>query len=203
MARRNDHSKEELQSMAIDATRSLISQAGYEGVSARKVANSIGYTVGTLYQNFNGIQDLILHANAFTLSSLLLELEEAYNHSASPRWRIEKVALAYLDFAQRHEKLWHAVYKLTLPQDQAIPDWYQSRIDALFSLLENALTQLDGKRSTTDIQKASRILWSSVHGICILHVGNKLFSDNIASPQELIESLIQNYLAAWLQQGTA
>ena len=48
MARRNDHSKEELQSMAIDATRSLISQAGYEGVSARKVANSIGYTVGTL-----------------------------------------------------------------------------------------------------------------------------------------------------------
>lgn len=201
MARRSDHSREELHSMAIDAARAIISQEGIEGVSARKVAQKIGYTVGTLYQSFENIHDLVLHANAFTLSELLTELEDAYMGSREPQQRLVKIAEAYLRFANNHERQWAAVFRHTLPRGYLMPDWYQARIDALFALVENALRALAPKRSRQSIQLASRALFSGVHGVCILHTGNKLFSDTIASPQALLQSLVKHYLHSWLAEG--
>lgn len=201
MARRNDHSKEELQSMAIEATRTIISREGIEGVSARKVAQVIGYTVGTLYQNFDNIHDLILQANAFSLSELLAELENASNQPRNKLNRVITIADAYLHYAQTHDRQWLAIFKHTLPQGLVMPDWYQARIDALFSVIEMALRTLAPKRDTKSIQLAARTLWSGVHGICILHVGDKLYSDSIATPSLLIKSLVTHYLNSWLKEN--
>ncbi|MCK5791275.1 MAG: TetR family transcriptional regulator [Alcanivorax sp.] len=202
MARRNDHTREEIQGMAIDATRTLIAKEGLEGVSARKVAQKIGYTVGTLYQNFENIHELILHANAFSLTQLLVELEKVYQAEPRALPRIIRIANTYLDFGQRHEKQWTAIFRHTLPRDFIMPDWYQARIDALFSLIERAVRELAPGRDKKQIQLASRTLWSSVHGICILNIGNKLYSDNIATPQTLMQSLVTHYLSAWIQEGS-
>ncbi|AUM14205.1 TetR/AcrR family transcriptional regulator [Ketobacter alkanivorans] len=202
MARRNEHSRDEIQGMAIDATHTLISREGLEGVSARKVAQQIGYTVGTLYQNFENIHELILHANAFSLTQLLSELEQAFRKEPKPLQRIILIANTYLKFGQTHEKQWAAIFRNTLPRDFVMPDWYQARIDALFSLLERAVRELARHRDNKQIKLASRTLWSGVHGICILHIGAKLYSDQIATPQALLESLITNYLTAWVQEGS-
>lgn len=201
MARRNDHTREELQSMAIDAARSIIAQEGIEGVSARKVAQEIGYTVGTLYQSFENIHDLVLHANAFTLSEMLGELEMAYMGARDPLQRMIKLADAYLRFAETHQPQWAAVFRHALPKGYVMPDWYQARIDALFALIENGVRALAPKRSRQSIQGASRTLWSGVHGICILHTGDKLFSNNIASAQSLMHSLVKHYLQSWASEG--
>lgn len=201
MARRNDHSREEIQGMAIEATRTLISRDGLEGVSARKVAEKIDYTVGTLYQNFENIHDLILHANAFSLTQLLADLEAAYREENSGQQRLILIANTYLNFGQNHEKQWSAIFRHTLPRDYVMPDWYQARIDALFSLVENAVRELSPNREKKQIQLAARTLWSSVHGICMLHIGDKLYSDHIASPQALLQSLITHYLSAWVREG--
>lgn len=201
MARRNDHTREELQSMAIDATRTLIAQQGIEGVSARKVAQQIGYTVGTLYQSFENINDLVLHANAFTLSEMLAELEVSYATGRDPMQRMVKLAEAYLHFAETHQHQWAAVFRHSLPEGYVMPDWYQARIDALFSLIETGIRALSPKRSRQSIQGASRTLWSGVHGICILHTGDKLFSDNIASARSLMQSLVKHYLSSWVAEG--
>lgn len=201
MARRSDHTREELHSMAIDATRTIIAQEGIEGVSARKVAQDMGYTVGTLYQSFENIHDLVLHANAFTLSEMLAELEVSYQAARDPMQRMVRLAEAYLNFAETHQRQWAAVFRHTLPEGYDIPDWYQARIDALFSLIENGIRTLAPKRNRQSIQGASRTLWSGVHGICILHTGNKLFSQRIASAQSLVQSLVKHYLRSWIAEG--
>lgn len=203
MARRNDHSREQLQDMAIQATRDIILHQGFEGVSARKVASSIGYTVGTLYQCFDGIPDLVLHANGITLDKLLSYLEQAIDPDSDSSHNIEQVALAYLSFAQKHENLWHAIFKLSLPQQQSLPDWYRLKIEALFLLLANILDHPNCQNPPQETAKAARALWASVHGISILYVGNKLFSEDIATAQELIQSVVRNYMNSWIQPGNA
>jgi AcrR family transcriptional regulator len=202
MARRNDHSREEIQSMAINATRSLIAVEGIEGVSARKVAQEIGYTVGTLYQNFENIHELILHANAFSLTQLLKQLEAVYETEPRALYRVVLLANSYLDFGQNHERQWNAIFRHTLPREFCMPDWYQARIDALFSVIERAVRELAPERDKKQIQLASRTIWSGVHGICLLHIGNKLYSDNIATPQALVQSLVTNYLNSWIKEGS-
>lgn len=202
MARRNDHTREELHSMAIDAARAIIAKEGLEGITARKVAQQIGYTVGTLYQSFENIHDLILHANAFTLTEMLAELEISYKAARDPMQRMVLLADTYLEFAEHHQNQWAAVFRHSLPSGYVMPDWYQARIDALFALVENGIRALTPRRSRQSIQGAARTLWSGVHGICILHTGNKLFSHQIASAQSLVQSLVKHYLNSWIAEGT-
>ena len=48
MARRNQHSREELQALAIDAVRELVAEHGLAKLSVRKVAEKIRYTPGKI-----------------------------------------------------------------------------------------------------------------------------------------------------------
>ena len=201
MARRNDHSRDELHAMAIKAAQSIIVKDGVDGISARKIAQHIGYTAGTLYQAFDSLNDIILHANALSLSQLYDTLNRASSTQEPARQRLLGIAEAYLHFAQQHHNQWAAIFQYRPPAQKTLPDWYASRIDALFLLVENNLEALSPKRAHPAIQTASRVLWSGVHGICILHTGNKLHVDGFANPLELVHSLIHYYLQSWATES--
>ncbi len=69
MARRADHTREELTELAITAGAELIRKNGFAAFSARKLATAIGYTVGTLYNVFGSYDEMILRINARTLDA--------------------------------------------------------------------------------------------------------------------------------------
>ena len=70
MARRSDHTREELKELAIAAGQKVISDEGFCKFSARKVAKEMGYTVGTLYNIFGDYNDIVLHINFATLDDM-------------------------------------------------------------------------------------------------------------------------------------
>ncbi len=70
MARRSDHSREQLADMALAAAAALAERDGLRGVTARGIAREIGYTVGTLYNVFDNLDDLLRHMNAATMDAL-------------------------------------------------------------------------------------------------------------------------------------
>ena len=60
MARRKDHSHDQLHKMALDATREIAEKEGLSGITARRIAKQIGYSPGTLYNVFENLEDLII-----------------------------------------------------------------------------------------------------------------------------------------------
>lgn len=70
MARRSDHSREEIRAMALAAAQQIVTEQGFAALNARKIASAIGYTVGTLYLVFKNLDDLFLQLNARTLDDL-------------------------------------------------------------------------------------------------------------------------------------
>ena len=70
MARRSEHSREQLTEMILNAAQQIVINDGFAGLSARKIATDIGYTVGTLYIVFDNLDDIILHINARTLDEM-------------------------------------------------------------------------------------------------------------------------------------
>ena len=63
MARRKDHTREELTQLAIKAGRELVVEKGSAALTARNVAQAIGYTPGTLYNVFENIDALVAAIN--------------------------------------------------------------------------------------------------------------------------------------------
>ena len=194
MARRSDHSREELREMALSAAEQIVVDHGYEGLSARKVATAIGYTVGTLYLVFENIDDLILNINARTLDRLHAKMTELKAKPGEARDYLLQLGQVYIRYANDDPHRWAMVFEHRFAEDREVPAWYQEKIARMFSVVEEGLAPLAEHRPKKEITQAARAIWSGVHGICILALMDTLGIAGVDSAQELTRSLISNYL---------
>lgn len=192
MGRRSDHSREELHDLALTAARTVAEREGLRGVTARRVAREIGYTVGTLYNLFDDLDDLIVHLNGRTLDALY-QACAAGPLDSEPEIAVQALAERYIRFTREHPKLWNLLFEHHLPEGRELPDWYHEKIRRLFGLVELALAPLFPPGEETERHKSARVLWSSLHGICSLETAGKLAVS--VSVDALAEALISNYLA--------
>lgn len=197
MARRSDHSREELRELALSAAENIVAEHGYEGLSARKVAAAIGYTVGTLYLVFENIDDLILQVNARTLDRLHARMADLQANTANPREYLVQLGQVYIRFADDDPHRWAMVFEHRLADDREVPAWYHDKVMRMFAMVEAGLEPLAGKRSPQEITQAARALWGGVHGICILALSDTLGITGADSVAKLTTSLISNYLAGF------
>ena len=200
MARRNDHSREQIQAMAIQAAISILNQEGVAGLSTRKVAAAIGYTAGTLYLVFKNLDELILHINAATLDELHRQLAAQLDSPATPAQVIRNMALHYLHFAKTHYARWSLLFTHRLPAEQSVPAWLDDKIRDLFELVGQPLHALIPRLDAQACMCATRVLWSGVHGACELGLNDKLSLGGEVRTEELIESLVENYLKGLVTQ---
>ena len=197
MARRSDHTREQLKEMALVAAEQLLSEKSASELSTRQIATKMGYTVGTLYQIFKNLPDLLLHVNARTLKKLYDDCQQLELVQLNPEQVILSYANVYLSFAHSHAGLWEVIFDNTIINDDELPDWYLGQVNSLFSLVESQLKIIRPEASELEITKTSRVLWSSVHGICTLSINNNLFAQSACNSSELIDSLIYNFLSGW------
>ncbi|MFQ5937835.1 MAG: TetR/AcrR family transcriptional regulator, partial [Acidiferrobacterales bacterium] len=198
MARRSDHSRDEIREMALDAAERIVREEGYAGLSARKVARPMGYTVGTLYLVFKNLDDLVLQVNARTLDELHEGARRAYESRTNPQARVMALGRSYIEFATTQRNRWSMIFEHQLPAGEEWPTWYSDKVARSFALVEEALQPLAPDRLRPEIKLAARALWGGVHGLCILALTNKLDLKSIESVQSLAESLITNYLIGFM-----
>ncbi|HHH40120.1 MAG TPA: TetR/AcrR family transcriptional regulator [Sedimenticola sp.] len=198
MARRSDHSREEIREMALAAAEQILSEQGPGGLSARKVAKAIGYTVGTLYLVFDNLDDLILQVNGRTLDRLHAQMVAEQSRFQDPQERLLQLGHTYIRFANAEPHHWTLIFESRLPEGKGMPTWFQEKVARMFSLVEAGLAPLAGHRSQEEIAQAARALWGGVHGICILAVTDKLGVAGVGSVQELAQALMSNYLRGFM-----
>jgi AcrR family transcriptional regulator len=197
MARRSDHSRDEIREMALEAAVSILEQEGAKKLTARNVANSIGYTVGTLYLVFRNLDDMVLHLNARTLDDLHDWLMARSDAGAAPQQQLQTLADAYIDYAVSHTARWNLLFEAIAGDDENLPDWYLQRLGKVFGLIETALTPLTDHQGHEAIVQAARVLWASVHGICTLRIRHRLDLAGGQSTGEMAAMLIHNFLAGF------
>lgn len=194
MARRGDHTREEIHQMALGAAEAIIARDGYKGLSARKVASAIDYTVGTLYLVFENLDDLVLQVNGRTLDALFEWLLARRRGSGRPRDELLALADAYIDYAEAETPRWNMLFDYVAEKGNALPDWYLSKLGKVFGLAEAALKPLADHRSEREIQQAARVLWASVHGICTLKIRQRMDLAGGQSTAAMARMLIDNFL---------
>lgn len=194
MARRSDHSREEIRQMALNAAEALVVTEGYKGLSARKIATAIDYTVGTLYLVFENLEDIVLQVNGRTLDALYEWLRARRAKDADARDSLLAIANAYIDYAETETPRWNMLFEYVAEQGNELPDWYQAKLSRLFGLAETALKPLADHRSELELQQASRVLWAGVHGICTLKIRHRMDLAGGQSAEEMANLLIDSFL---------
>jgi len=196
MARRNDHTREELIDLTLTTVKNFLDKNSYHELSLRKIANMIGYVPSTLVNIFGSYNLLLLHVVAKTLDELSQEALKTTNSSTDAHQALFELAYCYHDFAQKHPYHWQLVFEHNM-NGATLPQWHAKRIESMTGMLESLLAQISPHRTKSEVIQASRVLWSGVHGITLLSVDDKFFSSEPIDGKELIRNLLSHYLTNW------
>ena len=161
--------------------------------------SAIGYTtgkydgIGTFYNLFENLDDLIGQLNASTLDRLYgaVTLEHV---EPGPEAALRAYAGRYITFTGKNQNLWGAVFEHRLPNGQDRPDWYETRVLRLLGLAEEALKPFFRPGEEAERLHNARVLWGSLYGICSLAQSGSLPPTESAS--SLVDTLIGNYIDA-------
>lgn len=181
MARRSDHTKEELRALILQSALEVLQAEGFAGLSARKIAERAGYTVGTLYHQYANLDDILLHVNATTLDLLAAKLR--------PVKDVEGLVEMYVQFTRKEQARWTALTLHELPASE-FPDWYRTKIEGIFDLFEGVLAKELGAKAG----QAAKVIWASIQGITLLGQQGKLENFGAGDAKQLIRSLVLGYI---------
>ncbi|MDJ0948181.1 MAG: TetR/AcrR family transcriptional regulator [Alphaproteobacteria bacterium] len=194
MARRSDHTREEQYEMVLAAAREIVVAGGLEALTARKVANAIGYSPGTLYNLFDDFDDLIVHLNGRTLDELHEHLSSV-PRTQDPMRDLKRLLRAYLGYLEDNRNLWNVLFEYRLPNNRSLPDWYVNKVAKVLGLIEVALSPLCPSRDPDTLADSARVLWASLHGICSLSGSGKLQVVSDQTVHKMAETLVDCFVS--------
>jgi AcrR family transcriptional regulator len=194
MARTAKHSKQELRDMALAAARAIIAEQGSGNLNVRAVAARMGYSVGTIYNIFEGLEELVAGLNAETLDALAGALAQA-PVTGRPETDLHALLDRYLDFIAANRREWTMLFDERLPEAKAPPAWYLEKVAQVFTLLGRMLQPLFAPGEEEQLTRAVRLLWIAMHGVWTLDAGGKLFIVTNDPVEKVAHEMVDLYLA--------
>jgi AcrR family transcriptional regulator len=181
-----------LREQLVDLAAAQIGRTGLAGLKARDLAQEARCSVGAIYNVFDDMTALVMAVNGRTFLRIGAAVTGAVSghEGEPPERRLILLSLAYLDFAAANHHHWKALFDLELPDDDRVPDWYREGLRALFAHIAGPVRQLFPDLGGRDLELMVRALFSSVHGIVLLGLQNRISG----VPRENIRAMIEAVL---------
>ncbi|NEE50059.1 TetR/AcrR family transcriptional regulator, partial [Streptomyces sp. SID8455] len=90
------------QRLIVATARELAEEQGWDAVTTRRLAERIEYSQPVLYSHFRGKREIIGAVALEGATEMAAAVRAAASAADTPRARVTALALAYLDFAERH-----------------------------------------------------------------------------------------------------
>ncbi len=194
MARRSDHTRDELKELMIKSAREIILEKGLMGLTAREVASKIGYSAGTIYNVFSNLDEIVFHLEVEALEILenvLCDIPE----NADPAEQLQAFTSQYLLFIEKHFMFWQLLIEHKAPHDMQLPGWYKEKFDRIIALVEDRVSPFHTDNDTEGIRRSARVFWAGLHGIILLSGTDKLAIVAKVDRRDYAEFWVKTYIA--------
>lgn len=193
MPRRMPHDHDEMRLRAVAAARVAVAADGLAGLGARRIAAALGCSVGSLYNLFVDLDDLVLHVAASVVDDMARALFEPALPD-DPAEALTELALRYVRFAAAEGRLWAMVFEHEPAHDRPTPRWHLDRIERLLARVHAVAAPALVARAEPDLRADVEVLWAGVHGIAALAQKDKLGFVATTAPEALARRFIDTVL---------
>lgn len=175
----------------VKALSRTLKNEGLEGLDVRKIAREAGCSVGTFYNHYKSLDDLILSFNANTFDILSICMFDQITPKDTAKEIINKICQNYITFSEDNYTEW--LLLLEHPLTIEMPAWYKDKSELLFQKVADTFHPIL-RGTKKDTEKAVKILWSSLHGICSLTLKHRLRFKKRQNTLELCQELFHNFI---------
>ncbi|WP_224815511.1 TetR/AcrR family transcriptional regulator [Hasllibacter sp. MH4015] len=176
MAGKVEARKAALREKLVDLAEAQIAGEGLASLRARELARQADCAVGAIYTHFDDLHALTLEVNGRTFARLgaAVGAVVADTKHEAPNDRLIAMSHAYLQFAGDHPKLWRALFDVEMRSDGPVPAWYAQAMAQLFAYITAPLSEIFPDFDDRQLDLMTRTLFSSVHGIVLLGLENRI-----------------------------
>lgn len=188
-------SREQLRTAMIDAAERIITEDGAGALTARRLASDLGIAVGTTYNVFRQMDDLIGEVNSRTIAKItgVISAVDTTEHKGVEL--LMAYADAYIGFVTSNENTWAALFVGDIDPESESHKRNLSQTLRLFGFIEEALRAVSPQTDQHDIEASARALWAAVHGMLSLMAHGRHTILGLGNVREAIQILITNHVA--------
>lgn len=185
--------KEDIRVDLIIKAREMIQDKGLEFLTARKLSDYSGYSVGTIYNQFKSMDNLVMWENCLTLDELIEKLNTV-EMSSDVYKNLNRLIDKFVDFVLENKNLWFTLYNFHFKDiSDKYAVFYLRRILKIVQFLESNLSKLFTKISANERKVSTEVLFTSLFAISSLLTSEREFQR--LSKKYVVRVMFNTYLA--------
>ncbi|MEU0227241.1 helix-turn-helix domain-containing protein [Streptomyces sp. NPDC006284] len=183
--------------LLLDAAADVFAEKGYTGASVEEIADRAGYSIGAVYSNFEGKQQLFLELLSTRAESRIADAAQVLKDSEdAPGFRsglgrlLTDTADQDIEFESLHAEFW--LYAVRNPEAMAmLASRLQEARTGLEQLLEESLSER-GESAAKPVHPLATIVFALFHGLV-----QQRRIDPESVPEDLFDQALSWLFAGW------
>ncbi len=186
--------KDNIQEKLVETGRKIIQEKGMAYLTARKLSEASGCSVGTIYNQFGSMDNFILIQNYLTLEALLQKLGKIEEHN--PYKRLNLLVEAFGTFVLENRNFWLVLFNFHLNQSQrTFSKTYLRHVSKIVMLIDDAFYTLYPNMIPERRHISTQVLWVTLFALSALLTTDSVKTYSKIEPSKICLFLLNTYLS--------
>lgn len=187
--------KDKIHETLIIKGRDLVRRKGAEFLTARKLSEATGYSVGTIYNQFANMDKFIMEQNMLTLDELYLVLKKLLPDTNAYK-NLNRYIDAFVAFVLSQPNLWFLLYNFHIcSKYENFPPIYLRKLLRLMNLWRKEFNAVFAELSPAERKVSLQVLWLSMFSLSSFLTLNGLDKMSKVNKKNICKLLLNTYLA--------
>jgi len=200
IAERKEREREEVKDLILNAAREIFLAEGYENTSMRKIASKIEYSPGIIYLHYRDKNELLLALHNKAFECKMKALFESVKDIPDPMQRLIATGKAYLEYGINNIQDYELMFVLSCTMEALAvkQEFWKDGALAIGMLKTNIQECVNAGyfRKDLNLDAASLMLWSQVHGLVTLFNKERLNIYPDANQKQLMIDAYELFIGA-------
>ena len=186
-------SKDNIQEKLLVTGRQIVQMQGVNALTARKLSDASGFSVGTIYNQFGNMDNFILIQNYLTLEELFNALAQV--DAPDGYQKINAYADVFARFVLENRNFWFLLFNFHLNQSsRTYSRTYLRLVSNILMLVEKEFAILYPKMKSEKRSIGTQVLWITLFSLSALLTTDAINTYSKLEPTKVVKFLLGTYL---------
>lgn len=187
--------KDNIRKILIKTGRRLVKEKGAEYLTARKLSDASGYSVGTIYNQFGTMDGFIMEQNKITMDELLKYMRSIFAEDDA-YLMLNRYLDTFVAFVLANQNLWFLLYNFHLNAVyKKLPKDYLRKMVEVTAIWQPYFDKVYPNLATKERQLSLHVLWLALFSVSSFLTTQVLDNFSRVNKKHLCKLLMNTYLA--------